>query len=186
MLFRSSLEHYSRETGKNIKRQIEIFLEEKSSSKPMIIAQGNCYETYMYWVEYVLKEIPSSYYKQPKRSNTWVEENLDTAPSKNPYLEGVLDEKTTDTSSADQKGLARPSPSEIASNPYLNDVFPGTKSDISPARSFAKSAGGSATRALISAPAMVYGGKLGYNIGRLGGPYAGIRSEEHTSELQSH
>ena len=122
----------------------------------------------------VWASLPSSSYKQPKRSNTWVEENLDTAPSKNPYLEGVLDEKPTDTSSADQKGLARPSPSEIASNPYLHDVFPGTKSDISPARSFAKSAGGSATRALISAPAMVYGGKLGYNIGRLGGPYAGI------------
>ena len=29
----------------------------------MIIAQGNCYETYMAWVEYILKEIPSSYYQ---------------------------------------------------------------------------------------------------------------------------
>lgn len=60
---KDNLEQYARETGKNIKRQIEIFLEEKSTSKPMIIAQGNCYETYMYWVEYLLKEIPKNYHK---------------------------------------------------------------------------------------------------------------------------
>jgi hypothetical protein len=58
---KTNLEFYSRETGKNIKRQIELFLEEKSSSKPMIIAQGNDYESYMYWVEYILKELPPSY-----------------------------------------------------------------------------------------------------------------------------
>ena len=58
---KDNLEHYARETGKNIKRQIDIFLEEKTTAKPMIIAQGNCYETYMAWVEYLLKEIPPSY-----------------------------------------------------------------------------------------------------------------------------
>jgi len=58
-----NLEHYARLTGKNIKRQIELFLEQKTTAKPMIICQGNCYETYMLWVEHLLKEIPSSYYK---------------------------------------------------------------------------------------------------------------------------
>lgn len=57
-----NLEIYARKTGQNIKRQIEVFMEEKSSAKPMIIAQGNCYETYMRWIEYILKEIPSSYH----------------------------------------------------------------------------------------------------------------------------
>lgn len=60
---RENFERYARLTGQNIKRQIEIFLEEKSFSKPMIIAQGNCYETYMSWVDFIMKEIPSSYYK---------------------------------------------------------------------------------------------------------------------------
>jgi hypothetical protein len=60
---KDNLEQYARLTGKNIKRQIEVVLNEKSTAKPMIIAQGNCYETYMSWVEYILKEIPSSYYQ---------------------------------------------------------------------------------------------------------------------------
>lgn len=52
------LEHYARLSGKNIKAQIETFVNLKSNSKPIFIAQGNCYETYMKWVEYGLKEIP--------------------------------------------------------------------------------------------------------------------------------
>ena len=59
----SILEEKARETGKNIKRQVEVFLDEKSKSKPMIIAQGNCYDTYMKWMEYLLDEIPQSYYE---------------------------------------------------------------------------------------------------------------------------
>jgi hypothetical protein len=57
-----NLERYARLTGKNIKRQIELFLDEKTTAKPMIISQGNDYDSYMKWVEYLLKEIPSSYY----------------------------------------------------------------------------------------------------------------------------
>jgi hypothetical protein len=57
------MEHYARETGRNIKRQIEIFHEEGSACKPILIAQGNCYETYMKWVEYALDEIPKSDHK---------------------------------------------------------------------------------------------------------------------------
>jgi hypothetical protein len=51
------LEYYARLTGKNIKRQIEIFKEEKTNAKPILIAQGNCYDSYMRWVEYILDEL---------------------------------------------------------------------------------------------------------------------------------
>lgn len=57
-----NLEKYARETGRNIKRQIEVFMELNSDAKPMIIAQGNCYDTYMKWVDFIMKEIPPSYY----------------------------------------------------------------------------------------------------------------------------
>ncbi len=50
-------------TGKNVTRQIEIFLDEKSQTKPFVIVQGNCLETYCEWIELVLKEIPLSYHK---------------------------------------------------------------------------------------------------------------------------
>ena len=54
------MEHYARLTGKNIARQIEVFHERGSKCKPILIAQGNCYDSYMRWVEFVLDEIPSS------------------------------------------------------------------------------------------------------------------------------
>lgn len=57
------LEDAARETGRNIARQIEVFLEEKSSCKPILIAQGNCYDTYMQWVDFILKEIPQDMQK---------------------------------------------------------------------------------------------------------------------------
>ena len=60
---RDNLEQFARETGKNIKRQIEIVLDEKSTAKTMIIAQGNDYETYMSWVDFIMKEIPPSYHE---------------------------------------------------------------------------------------------------------------------------
>jgi hypothetical protein len=53
------LEFYARETGKNLKEQIETFLAEKSNCKPILIAQGNCYDSYMKWVELILDEIPT-------------------------------------------------------------------------------------------------------------------------------
>ncbi len=53
-----NLEQAARLTGRNIARQIEIFATEQSSCKPILIAQGNCYETYMQWVDYILQEIP--------------------------------------------------------------------------------------------------------------------------------
>jgi hypothetical protein len=57
------MEHYARESGRNIKRQIEVFHEEGSACKPILIAQGNCYDTYMKWVDYLMQEIPASEHK---------------------------------------------------------------------------------------------------------------------------
>lgn len=48
----------ARKTGQNIRRQIEMFIEMKSASKPILITQGNCYDTYMKWADLVLGEIP--------------------------------------------------------------------------------------------------------------------------------
>ena len=50
-------------TGKNVARQIEVFLDEKSTSKPIFIAQGNCLDTYMEWCELALKQIPKAHHK---------------------------------------------------------------------------------------------------------------------------
>lgn len=52
------LEYYARLSGQNIKRQIETFLKYDSKSKPIFIAQGNCYDSYMKWAEYGMQEIP--------------------------------------------------------------------------------------------------------------------------------
>lgn len=60
---KENLEYCAKETGKNIKRQIEVVLEENSTTKPMLISQGNCYDSYMKWVECVLSEIPTDYHK---------------------------------------------------------------------------------------------------------------------------
>lgn len=56
------LEPCARKTGQNIKRQIEIFDSINSATKPIVILQGNDYDSYMRWAEYVLEEIPPEYY----------------------------------------------------------------------------------------------------------------------------
>jgi hypothetical protein len=58
---RADLERCARETGKNLKRQIEFFLEKGTTAKPMLITQGNDYDSYMKWVEFVVKELPPEY-----------------------------------------------------------------------------------------------------------------------------
>lgn len=55
---KENFEAYARETGKNIKRQIEVFKETKSDCKPYLILQGNCIDTYLDWYKYVMEEIP--------------------------------------------------------------------------------------------------------------------------------
>lgn len=54
------LEHYARLTGRNIARQIEVYHKLDSKCKPILIAQGNCYDSYMRWVDYIMDEIPAS------------------------------------------------------------------------------------------------------------------------------
>ena len=55
---KDKFEFCARETGRNVKNQIECFLKNNSKAKPIFITQGNCYETYMRWTELALKEIP--------------------------------------------------------------------------------------------------------------------------------
>lgn len=57
------LEECASQTGRNIAKQIEVFLELESECKPFLIAQGNCYDTYMKWTETVLKNIPKEHHK---------------------------------------------------------------------------------------------------------------------------
>jgi hypothetical protein len=57
----TKLEETARATGKNIRKQIEFFLSEKTVAKPYIIAQGNCYDSYMNWIRYIVEELPPEY-----------------------------------------------------------------------------------------------------------------------------
>lgn len=54
---RTQLEGCARETGKNLRRQIDFFDEKGSVARPMLIAQGNDYDSYMKWVQYVVEEL---------------------------------------------------------------------------------------------------------------------------------
>lgn len=47
------------ESGKNLVDQLRLFAEEKTTSKPLLIAQGNDMDTYCRWVDIVQKQIPS-------------------------------------------------------------------------------------------------------------------------------
>lgn len=55
---KDKFEFCARETGRNIKRQIEIFDAAKSDARPIFIMQGNDYDTYMKWCEYAISEVP--------------------------------------------------------------------------------------------------------------------------------
>ena len=46
-------------SGQNVHDQINTFLDEKSKTKPYIIAHGNCRETYLQWLDIIYQEIPS-------------------------------------------------------------------------------------------------------------------------------
>ena len=54
---RTDLERCARETGRNLRRQIDFFDEKGSKSRPMLITQGNDYDSYMKWTEYVVAEL---------------------------------------------------------------------------------------------------------------------------------
>jgi hypothetical protein len=57
---RSRLEICAKETAKNITEQIQYFLDEKTSTRPLAIIQGNDLETAMIWSDVLFKEIPKS------------------------------------------------------------------------------------------------------------------------------
>lgn len=57
---RDNFQSYAKNTGKNLLDQINVFSELESDCKPCLIAHGNCVETYIEWVDLVLKEIPPS------------------------------------------------------------------------------------------------------------------------------
>ena len=46
-------------SGKNLVAQLRLFAEEKTKSKPLLIAQGNCLDTYRRWVDLVQAQIPT-------------------------------------------------------------------------------------------------------------------------------
>ena len=54
---RTDLERCARETGKNLRRQIDFFDEKGSKARPMLITQGNDYDSYMKWTQYVVEEL---------------------------------------------------------------------------------------------------------------------------------
>ena len=54
---RAQLEAAARETGRNLRRQIDFFDEKGSRAKPMLITQGNDYDSYMQWTEFVVAEL---------------------------------------------------------------------------------------------------------------------------------
>ena len=54
----SIIESCARKTGDNLREQIEYFLDVGSKCKPMLIAQGNCYDTYNRWVDIALSRVP--------------------------------------------------------------------------------------------------------------------------------
>jgi len=54
---RAQLEAAARETGRNLRRQIDFFDERGSRAKPMLITQGNDYDSYMQWTEFVVAEL---------------------------------------------------------------------------------------------------------------------------------
>jgi hypothetical protein len=54
---RTDLERCARETGRNLRRQIDFFDEKNSTARPMLITQGNDYDSYMKWTQYVVEEL---------------------------------------------------------------------------------------------------------------------------------
>lgn len=52
------LEPCARKSGRNLKEQIEMFVKDKTTAQPILIIQGNCYDSYMKWTEYAISEIP--------------------------------------------------------------------------------------------------------------------------------
>jgi hypothetical protein len=61
---RQKFEWCARESGKNVRDQIETFIKMGSDAKPMFIAQGTDCDTYVRWVELALEEIPKELHER--------------------------------------------------------------------------------------------------------------------------
>jgi hypothetical protein len=57
------IESCAKESGRNLAKQIEFFIEEKTTTKPLMIIQGNCMDTYNKWTEIIIKQIPQDHWK---------------------------------------------------------------------------------------------------------------------------
>jgi len=56
---RHLVEEKAAASGKNLLRQLEVFAKCKTKAKPLLIAQGNCLDTYRTWVDVVQQQIPT-------------------------------------------------------------------------------------------------------------------------------
>lgn len=54
-------EQAARTSGQNLKEQIDAFENFNSDTKPLLICQGNDYDSYMKWTDYILEELPDDY-----------------------------------------------------------------------------------------------------------------------------
>lgn len=61
---RSMVDACTKQTALNIKKQIDIFDELQTKCKPLMIIQGNDFETYQEWTDKLLKNIPDDYQKK--------------------------------------------------------------------------------------------------------------------------
>ena len=57
------LESCAIESGKNLARQIEYFIECGTTAKPLMIIQGNDMDTYMQWTDIIMKQVPQKHWK---------------------------------------------------------------------------------------------------------------------------
>ena len=52
-----NFDEYARQTGRNVRTQIETFNKMNSNCRPFVIIQGSSYDTYKRWAELVLEEV---------------------------------------------------------------------------------------------------------------------------------
>lgn len=55
---RENRHKYAQQTADNVSRQIQVFKENNSSCKPFMICQGGDLETYLEWIDAILKTVP--------------------------------------------------------------------------------------------------------------------------------
>lgn len=59
----SILEDCAVKSGKDLARQIEVFIEEKTKCRPFMIIQGGSLEYYQQWADIVLQQVPQNHWK---------------------------------------------------------------------------------------------------------------------------